>query len=231
MTSVVKTNSTIIIFVIVGLLTSDACNDGLTESEFISGFFYYGNNQQIPIFQSNKVICAKFDSSLTANEADQLANQFELSLFDEFYDYFYSETPDWVQLIENDYVIMSLPDEVNLDDYITHYPKEDNSATFGSHPHVDFSLPSYAGDESGDLFSRLFLGESFVTKSENDSVTVAEFCSGFKVEIDSKNQWGKYVLKITAESPKNTLDMANHFYENSLFIWSCPNFLAMIVLE
>lgn len=199
--------------------------------EFISGFFYYGNNQQIPIFRSKKVICVKFDSSLTANEAEQIANQFELSLFNEYYDYFYLETPNWSQLIENDYVIMNLPDGANWDDYVTHYPKEDDSNMFGSHPYVYFSLASYAGDESCNLFSRLFLGDEFVVKSESDSVIVAEFCSGFSVLIDRENQWGEYILTITSESPKNTLDMANHFYEDSLFIWSLPNFIAMIVPE
>lgn len=210
------------------------CNTDYTSievTEFETGFFFYGNNQRIPIFRSNKIVSVKFDSSVTANEAKEISNHFGLSLFYEYYNYFNSEIPNWTQLLNRRFIIMILPEHSDVDQYITHYPKMNDSNFLGSHPKVEFCMPTFSGEDSGNLFSRLFMGDEFVAKSDSDSVIVREFSSLNAVHILSRNQWGVYVLRISKESSMNTLAMANYFYENELFVWSHPDFIALIVLD
>ena len=229
----IKHSISIILFVllfgiIIGCHTE---NNGNEVTEFESGFFYYGNNKKIPIFRSNKIVSIKFDSSITANEAKELANLFGLSLFHEYYNYFHLETPNWTQLLNSRFIIMILPDYGDIDEYITHYPKTKDISFLGSHPKIDFSMPSYSSEDSDILLSRLFIGDEFVVKSDRDSVTVHDFFSLYAVYVLRHNERGEYVLRITKESPMNTLDMANSFYENELFVWSHPDFISMVVTE
>ena len=210
------------------------CNTDFTSievTEFEPGFFFYGNNQRIPIFRSNKIVSVKFDSSVTANEAKEISNQFGLSLFYEYYNYLNSEIPNWTELLKRRFIIMILPEYGDVDEYITHYPKMMDISFLGNHPKVEFCMPTFSGEDSGNLFSRLFIGDEFVAKSDSDSVIVHEFSSSYAVYVLRRNQWGEYVLRNSKESPMNTLDMANYFYENKLFVWSHPDFISMIVTE
>jgi hypothetical protein len=219
-------NRILLILILFSLIT---CKNGLNnsvEEEFIPGYFYYGNNNQIPIFMSSKIISVKFKSEVSSSEAQLLANQFGLSIYKDLY----SDNIFWPNLLDLDYIVMILPESGNLNDYITKYPRTNNNS-FSNHKEIKFCMPSYSHDESGSIGSRLFLGNEFIANSDRDSSVIAAFCKIYSVEIISNGQFGNYLLDITDESPFGTLECANKFYEDSLFIWAHPNFLAIIEPE
>ena len=92
------------------------------------------------------------------------------------------------------------------------------------------TIPAYLmANEAGDT-ARFIMSDEFhvkfhphVTRTEIDTVNAQ-----YGVEILNYNEYDEYILRVKEDSPYNTLELANLYYESDLTVWSLPNFMADI---
>lgn len=95
------------------------------------------------------------------------------------------------------------------------------------------TIPVYfSSNETGDT-TKFVMSDEFRVKFHDHvpKVEIAKMNAKYGVEIINANKYDKYTLRITEQSPLNTLEMANLYFESDLTIWSLPNFLADIKME
>lgn len=207
------------------LLLSSGCAlvDSEMRDEFVDGSFYYNGigDTKLKLFKSTEAVTVKFAEDVSGQEAKKLSRQYGLTLFHENQ----VQINSWEEIVGDRYIVMRLPADGNLEDFLTSYPKDAQTTSFGNHPFVRFCLPSFARDRSGDEESRLFMTDRFAAKAEADLSKIKAFSRKYNVEIVSApDRLGNMLLRITPKSPQNPLQLANLFHESELFTWAHPLF-------
>lgn len=207
-------------------LINPSSSDSIQE-EFISGYNFYGDNRQIELFRSTLLISAQFEENVSADEADELLNKFGLSIYENFH----KGNTDLSDLLAKKNIVLKVSPNVDISDYYTNYPINRSTDTFGEHPLIRFSVPTFSLDKMGDDDSRYVIFDEISMSSDADLEVVSDFVSEYGLEVIDVNEWGRYSLKLTPDATKSTLAMANFLYVQDISNWSHPKAFVPITTE
>ena len=115
------------------------------------------------------------------------------------------------------------------------YPEKSNlkwgmtkpNAVINDLEHVLYRMPSYKGDESGNIF----VTHRFYVKLKdiNDLSVLQNMAKQYDVEIEKEGTLpGWYTLRCNLPSSSNAMNLANIFYESGLFSVAEPEFIANV---
>lgn len=92
------------------------------------------------------------------------------------------------------------------------------------------TIPAYFLESGNGDTAKFIMSDEFHVKfhSTVSREEIATMNAQYGVEVLSYNEYDEYILRVKEESPYNTLELANTYYESDLTIWSLPNFLADI---
>ena len=212
------------------LIGCDLINHNSSDSiqeEFKSGYYFYGDNRQIELFRSTSLISAQFEENVTADKAYELLNKFDLSIYKNFH----RGNTDLSDLLSRKNIVLKVPPNADISDYYTNYPINRSSDTFGEHPLVRFSVPTFSLDKMGGDDFRYIIFDEIRMSSNSDFDVVADFVSKYGLEVINVNEWGRYSLRLTPDATKSTLEMANFLFAQDISNWCQPNAFVPISTE
>jgi len=200
-------------------------SDDTDIPEFEAGYYYTTSRGSIDLFRCNSLIAVIFDSSITVDRVSSIIQFYNLEPIMMFENNSYNV--DWDRIIENDITLMKLPNGAILEDYLSTFPKKINQK-FGDIQEVNFCLPVFALDSTGDPTSRFIINDEIIISSKVDSGSTLVILKDYNLVFVSKNEWSEYKFKISHDSPANTLIISNSLYDHDEFNWSMPNGYAYI---
>ena len=216
---------TLILFLII---LNEGCNlndpEGVS-SDFESGYYYTTTKGNITLYRSKLIIAVEFESSVSADEAKDIIQSYNLEPIKMFENTAYGD--DWKKLIEDDIVLMKLPNGARLEDYLSSFPRTTNQK-FGDIQEIKFCLPTFAFDSEGDPKSRFVINDEIIISSKVDSTLTLNILNDYNLILVHKNEWSEYKFKLSNNSPANSLSISNSLYNHSEFNWSMPNGYAYI---
>lgn len=207
-------------------LINPSSSDSIQE-EFVSGYYFYGDNRQIELFRSTLLISAQFEENVSADEAEDLLNKFGLTIYENFH----LGNTDLPDLLTQKNIVLKVSPDVDISDYYTDYPINGSTDTFGDHPLIRFSVPTFSLDKMGDDDFRYIIFDEISMSSDADLEVVSDFVSEYGLEVIDVNEWGRYSLKLTPEATMSTLAMANILYEQDISNWAHPKSFVPITTE
>ncbi|MDO8550698.1 MAG: hypothetical protein Q7S39_11190 [Ignavibacteria bacterium] len=221
-----KANLLITLFiVIVALCGGCEVNQPDEKSEFEPGYYILNGQGKTDLFRSNTLVAVIFENNVTPEQADSIVRMYGLVPIELFDTVSYGK--DWDELIEEDVIVMKLPDDAKLDDYLTTFPRSSNQK-FGDITEIKFCLPVFAFDNSGNPRSRFIINDELIISSKTDSLNTLGILEPYNVEFIRMGLGGEYIVRITHNSPANNLTISNMLYSHPEFNWVVPNAYANI---
>jgi hypothetical protein len=192
----------------------------INKIEFEPGFFYDTDSGRIDLFRINSLVAVMFDSNITAENAKNIIHSFNLKPTEMFENMDYRA--DWNKIISDYIVLMKLPDGAKLEDYLSTFPRS-NSNNFSDQEEVNYCLPVFAFDASGDPHSRFIINDEIIVSSKVDSITTMGILESYNLSLYQMTLGLEYWMKLSNNSPANSLEISNSLNEYSEFKWSMPN--------
>lgn len=218
-------------FILFLIILNQGCNLDESEgvsSDFESGYYYTTTTGNIALYRSNLIIAVEFESSITGEEAKGIIQTYNLEPIKMFENTAYGD--DWEKLIEDDIVLMKLPNGAKLEDYLSSFPRTANQI-FGDIQEIKFCLPTFASGSEGDPRSRFIINDEIEISSKVDSTLTLNILNDYNLIFVHKNELSRYKFQLSNNSPANSLSISNSLYNHNEFNWSMPGGYVYISFE
>jgi PKD repeat protein len=176
-------------------------------------FFYYYDNNKIPLELSKNLIVVKFTEGTTHAQKKQLISSYDLM----------KPLADEMILPAPDVSLQEIKQDVSNDEFMNLLEQLERNET------VEYVNPFYLYAADSTLQG---ITNQFVVKLNNSSdlVMLKKLCDETKTKIISKDAYteGIYFIGVTKLSTGNALELANLFYESGYFEFSEPDFLRLL---
>jgi hypothetical protein len=142
-------------FIIVIILIFTGCyiTDPIDNEEYLEDSYFFKTTMgDYEIYRSSRYVAVKFVEGITPGKAEKLTKGYYLTPVTMMYHE--NDLKNWDELLEERIIIMRLPGEGRLENYLSNYPRN-NVHCFGDLPEVQFCLPTFSLDKKGGPESRI----------------------------------------------------------------------------
>ncbi len=193
------------------------------EEYFEGGYFFKTTMGDYEVYRSSRYVAVKFVEGITPGKAEKLTKEHYLTPVTMMYHE--NDPRNWDELLEARIIIMRLPSEGRLENYLSNYPRN-KVHCFGDLPEVQFCLPTFSLDKKGGPESRIYINDEIIESSPHPIDSLKHIVDEYGLELLQETDWGNYYnykFRIGHNSPMYTLDLANELFDMHLFNWATPN--------
>lgn len=213
-------------FIIVIILIFTGCyiTGPIDNEEYLEDSYFFKTTMgDYEIYRSSRYVAVKFVEGITPGKAEKLTKGYYLTPVTMMYHE--NDPRNWDELLEARIIIMRLPGEGRLENYLSNYPRN-KVHCFGDLPEVQFCLPTFTLDKKGGPESRIYINDEINASCPHPIDSLIHIVDEYGLELLQEKDWGNYynyTFRISHNSPMYTLDLANELFDMNLFNWATPN--------